>query len=402
MKRMLAVILALMFVLGTCCFARAEEQKLTLILRGGSYTDVILDCLPAFEAEHGVTCEVLDLSFADLHSKIALDAVNAQGAYDLCMVDGSWMAEFASNNVLANLSEMGYAYDEDIIPATTAAGMLDGNVYLVPYFGNVTVFMYNKANLAAAGYDIADVDSWEDVLNIAAYGKANGNDGYLLRAQAGDNIVSDFLPVLLANGGWVIDGDNNVTINTPEFKAALEMYLELMKVGKILDKDDIVAAIDSGSATLALGWPGWYVPTAEGNASYTVVPTKLTEQSDPVSTSIYGCWFLGIANNSQNKELALELLTYITDAQVQKDSIKVGGVPCRYSCLLDEEILVDYPQLQTVCDALEVGVYRPLIEQWNDFTLALGAELDNCVQGVKTVDQTIADAQMACEMVMMM
>ena len=59
--------------------------KLTLILRGGTYADVIKAALPAFEAENNVTCEVLDLAFDDLHSKIALDAVNSQGAYDLCM-----------------------------------------------------------------------------------------------------------------------------------------------------------------------------------------------------------------------------------------------------------------------------------------------------------------------------
>ena len=63
-----------------------EPTKLTLILRGGTYGDVIKAALPAFEAENNVTCEVLDLSFDDLHNKIALDAVNAKGAYDLCMV----------------------------------------------------------------------------------------------------------------------------------------------------------------------------------------------------------------------------------------------------------------------------------------------------------------------------
>ena len=31
---------------------------------------------------------------------IALDAINTEGTYDLCMVDGSWMAEFTENGVL--------------------------------------------------------------------------------------------------------------------------------------------------------------------------------------------------------------------------------------------------------------------------------------------------------------
>ena len=61
-----------------------------------------------------------ELSESDLYSGIALDAINAEGTYDLCMVDGSWMAEFTENGVLANLTDLGYALDDDIIPATTS------------------------------------------------------------------------------------------------------------------------------------------------------------------------------------------------------------------------------------------------------------------------------------------
>ena len=126
--------------------APAEPTKLTLILRGGTYADVIKECLPAFEAEHNVTCEVLDLAEDDLHSKIALDAMNKEGAYDLCMVDGSWMAEFTANGVLANLSEMGYSFDDDIIPATTAISYYDGDIYLAS-----ALVMFSWANTVVKG-----------------------------------------------------------------------------------------------------------------------------------------------------------------------------------------------------------------------------------------------------------
>ena len=130
----------------------AEPTKLSLILRGGTYADVIKECLPAFEAEHNVVCEVQELSEGDLYSGIALDAINDKGSYDLCMVDGSWMAEFTENGVLANLTELGYSLDEDVIPATTAICYVGDDLYLAPYYGNVTVLLYNKANVEAAGY----------------------------------------------------------------------------------------------------------------------------------------------------------------------------------------------------------------------------------------------------------
>lgn len=413
MKKLLALILALVLSLSlAACGAKeekpaepapgaaAEPTKLTLILRGGTYGDVIKAALPAFEAENNVKCEVLDLSFDDLHSKIALDAVNAKGAYDLCMVDGSWMAEFTANNVLANLSEMGYSFDEDIIPATTDICMVNDDIYLAPYFGNVTVMLYNKALVEAAGYKPEDITTFDDLMKIAQSANAAGKKGFLIRGGSGDNIVSDFIPHLLAHGGWVVDENNKPTVNTPEFKAALENYIKLYKLGDTMDKDDIVAAIDNGDAALAQGWPGWYVPTADSNANYTVIPTKLNDADTAKNTSMYGVWTVGICNNSQNKEMTLKLMEYLMSPEVQKASIDGGGVPCRYSCLLDEAVLAKFPHLETVCAALETGVYRPVIEQWSDFTNILGTEMDTIIQGTKTIDQGLADAQSALDALM--
>ncbi|MEG1658189.1 MAG: extracellular solute-binding protein [Oscillibacter sp.] len=412
MKKLLALLLALVMSLSlVACGAPKEEKpaepapsaeptKLTLILRGGTYSDVIKAALPAFEKENNVKCEVLDLSFDDLHSKIALDAVNEKGAYDLCMVDGSWMAEFTANNVLANLTEMGYAFDEDIIPATTDICKVGEDVYLAPYFGNVTVMLYNKELVKAAGYEPADIQTFEDLMAIAKSANAAGKKGFLIRGGSGDNIVSDFIPHLLVHGGWVVDKDNKPTVNTPEFKAALENYIALYKLGDTMDKDDIVAAIDNGDAALGQGWPGWYVPKADSKANYTVIPTKLNASDTAKNTSMYGVWTVGICNNSQNKELTLKLLEYLMSAETQMQSIDAGGVPCRYSCLLDAAVLAKYPHLETVCAALETGVYRPRIEQWSDFTNVLGTELDTIIQGTKTIDQGLADAQTALEALM--
>ena len=378
----------------------AEPTQMTLILRGGTYAEALKASLPDFEAEHNVKIDVQELSFDDLHTGIALDAVNPTGAYDLCMVDGSWMAEFTENNVLANLSEMGYSFDDDIIPATTTICKVDDNIYLAPFFGNVTVMLYNKQLIADAGYTPEDITTFEDLKVIAQKTNDAGKTGFLIRGGSADNIVSDFIPHLLVHGGWVIDENNQPTVDTPEFKAAMQEYLDLYALGGTMDKDDIVAAIDGGTAALGQAWPGWYVPTADTNANYTVIPTKLNDSDTPKNTSMYGVWCIGIPNNAPHKDLALELLEYVMSPEVQLASIEVGGVPCRTSCLLNEDVLATYPQYETVCAALQTGVYRPVIAEWTQFYTILGAEMDNIVNGVKTVDQGLADAQTQLEALM--
>ena len=380
-----------------------SPTKMTLILRGGAYGEVLEACLPAFEEEHNVDIEVLLMSFDDLHTGIALDAVNSTGTYDLCMVDGSWMAEFTANGVLANLSEMGYSFDDDVIEATTTICKVDDDIYLAPYYGNVTVMMYNKQLIADAGYTPEDITTFEDLMDIAQKTKAadSSKNGFLIRGGSADNILSDFLPHLVVHGGWVVDENNNPTVDTPEFKAAMEDYLALYNVGSTLDKDDIVASVSNGETAMAQIWPGWYTPTADGPADYTTIPTKLTDDGEDMgAVALQGVWCIGIPDNAPHKDLALELLEYVMSPEVQLASIEENGVPCRFSCLTDPTVLETYPHLETVCGALQTGVYRPVIEEWTQFTNILGTEMDNIIQGTKTMDEALSYAQEQLEQLM--
>ena len=376
------------------------RTQMSIALRGGVYADVLKECLPAFEEEHNVTIDVQELSEEDLHTSVALNATSAEGAYDLCMVDGSWMAEFTDAGVLANLTELGYELDDDIIEATTSICYVDDNVYLAPYYGNVTVLMLNKAIVEEAGYTADTVDSLEAVLDICQQAQANGKKGVIYRGDNQNNLVVDFLPILLSYGGWVVDENNQPTVNSEEFVNAMNYYMELIATGEAQVKDDLVASVDSGAAAMGIAWPGWYTPTADTPADYIALNGKATPDAEANNANVYGIWCLGIPSNSQNKELAAELLAYLMDPEVQYGTVASGGVPCRYSSLQDEEVLAQYPQYEVVCQALESGVYRPVIAEWTEFYTTLGSEMDNIINGAKTVEEGLNDAQAALEELM--
>ncbi|MBP3878269.1 MAG: extracellular solute-binding protein [Lachnospiraceae bacterium] len=408
MKKTLSLLLAgtMCFSLATGVFAESAIEApaldgggatLTLALRSGTYADVIKECLPEFEKAYNVKTEVLELAEDDLHSKLALDATNKSGAYDLCMVDGSWMAEFTANGVLANLTELGYELDDDIIPATTDICYYEDNLYLAPYYGNVTVLLYNKELAKAAGYDGSNIDSLEDILKICQAAKDAGKNGFIYRGDTENNLVVDAMPILLSYGAWVVDEDNNPTVNTPEFKEAMNFYMDLIATGDAEVKDDLIASVDNGAGAMGIGWPGWYVPTADSAADYCAISGKAAADSEAFNANVYGVWTIGVTANSENKELTAALLEYLMDPEVQKSTVADGGVPCRYSSLQDEEILAQFPQYKVVCEALESGVYRPVIEEWTDFYTILGTELGNIVNGVKTVDEGLDDAQSQLE-----
>ena len=85
------------------------------------------------------------------------------------------------------------------------------------------------------------------------------------------------------------------------------------------------------------------------------------------------------------------------DPQRQKESVEIGGVPCRYSSLRDKDVLARFPQYEAVGRALESGVYRPVMTQWTSFYTVLGKEMDSIIKKEKSIDQGLNDAQIQIE-----
>ncbi len=403
-KRIISVIMAA--ALGVCLCAcsggskKADDSTITLALRDGTYADVIEECLPAFEEENGVTCVVEKLSEEDLHSGVVEDASEKEGKYDLCMVDGSWMAEYTAENVLTSLSALGYELDGDIIPATTKISYQNGEVYLAPYYGNVTVLLYNKSLAEEAGYADGGISTLEDVMNVASYAKSKGTSGFIYRGDTPNNLVVDFLPILLSYGGWVVDESNNPTVDTNEFKDAMNFYLELIGTGEALEKENMISAISNNAGALGIAWPGWYTPDENSTADYCALSGRINENSMAYNANVYGVWTIGIPENSVHKEMAVKLLEYLMDPTVQKGTVESGGVPCRYSSLADEDILAQYPQYDAVRAALESGTYRPIMMEWTEFYTILGTHMDEIIKGDTSVDDGLKAAQAELEELM--
>ncbi len=383
--------------------APGQPEKLTIILRGGVYPDYMQPLLDSFEKEKNVEIEVLSYSFDDLYSKITLDAANAEGAYDLMMVDSQWFAEFEEYGLMADLTENGYVRDPGFMQELCPEIGTTGHDFVVPYCVQINFLFYNDELLKSVDAQVPT--TWEEVLDVAKKVAETGTNGYVLRAQAGDSIMGDFLPILWAHGGDIFDKDGNVTVDTPEFKAALDFYIQLGSTGTIMEKDDIVAAVSNGNSAMSLCWATWYQPDANSGGHYTVIPRKLNASSaGDHASSIFGSWYLGIPANSTHQDLAMELLAYLTSEEAQYAALEADldptYVPTRTSIYEDKAVIEKYPFLGDVYAAIPNGTYRPMVKQWTQIIVDLGTEIESAVHGLKTVDQAAADGQAVVEQLM--
>ncbi|MDF2925793.1 MAG: extracellular solute-binding protein [Paenibacillaceae bacterium] len=404
MKKAAAVLLSAMTattVFAGCQTSGKDPAKLTIAARGGTHVTAMESVKGAFEKEHNVTIEILGLEAADLKQKVTLDAKNKTGAYDLIMADDPWMPEFSEANIFAKLSGLGVKEDADFEESSLALGKhpyKTGDLYALPFSGNVQLFFYNKKLLDSKG--IKTPQSWDEVLEAAGKIKAGGGTGYVIRGQQGNPIVSDFLPVFWAYGGQVFDSSWKAQVDSEAGKKALNTYISLLKTGANYEQTDIVSSVSEGRAAMALGWPSWFIKNGESSADYAPIPAKAAVSGTAASTGMIGNWMMGVTANSANKDLAGKFLTFITSSESQKIMAEHGGVPTRKSVYLDSALSAKFKHFPVQLEALQNSVARPRTPKWSRVEEALGAELSAAVAGTKSVDDALAAAKKAIDQIM--
>ncbi len=371
--------------------SNTSQPTITIAARDGSFSDVINAVKADFEVSHNCTVNVLSLSADEIRTKAIEDSEKDVGSYDIIMIDDPLMPEYIEKNLLCNLTRLGYTDDEDFVEKSRLLGKDPyplGATYALPFSGNVQLIFYNKSVIDP---DV-DLSNWQSIYEACMEANSNGKKGYAIRGQAGNPIVSDFLPILWAYGGDIFD-DNKVVLDSQESRDALDFYCKLYATGGNYEKNDLVAAISSGEAGIALGWPSWFISGTGSSAEIAQIPGKKDTSSDILPTGEIGNWLIGITSNSANKELALDAIQYLTSKEVQIKALDYGGVPTRTSIFRDTGILNKYPFFDVIYSGTNNSRVRPRTAKWSRIEDVFGEQLVKCINGEQSVDETIRISQ---------
>ncbi len=404
-KRSLAVFFIFVYLMpclgcaSTYGGSSARGTVITIAARDGSHSDVINAVKRDFEKDNKCTIEVISLSGNDIYKNAISDSKNTTGKYDIIMVDDPLMPEYIQKNILKNLTQLGYIDDDDFVEKSKLLGKYPypmGATYALPFSGNVQLIFFNN-NLINSD---SSFDNWADILKACQDLHSSGKNGYAIRGQSGNPIVSDFLPILWAFGGELFDSDNNIILDSPESRDALNFYYQLYKTGGNYDKDSLIKAINDGEAAIALGWPSWFLSGTGPTAEISQIPGKKDASSDPLATGEIGNWLLGVTSNSANPDLALKCAIYLTSSEVQKKALEHGGIPTRKSVFRDNEVIEKFPYFEMIYMGTNNSRVRPRTTKWTKIEEEFGEELVKCIEDKQTVDQTITNSQKKIEALM--
>lgn len=278
MSGLLAATMAAGLVAGTGMTVGAEEEiTVSVAMLNNPICSKLADLTKEYYEAEGVKIDFAILPENDLREKATLEASTGGTTYDIYFTgpfEASFWIDYGwSENLqpyIDNMTEEQKAsFDlEDIFPniRDSLADKETGDLYALPFFGESSFFMYNKELFEQAGVEMPENPTWEEIydLAVAVDDEEAGITGMTMRGAPGWGMSgAPFVTMVNAMGGQFYDMDWNATVDTPEQRAAWEMYKNILRDA---GQDDIITyTYNECISLMTSGKCGiWYDATSNG------------------------------------------------------------------------------------------------------------------------------------------
>ena len=288
----------------------------------------------------GVTVNIAVLPENDLRQKLLTEASTGGTTYDMFYIGPYEAFNWAKNGWLENLepyfsklpADKQEWYDrKDLIQGMVGSLSIDGQAYALPFYGESSFIMYNKELFAAKGLTMPDEPTWDQIYDLAVKinDPANGIVGMTMRGAPGWGMSgAPFVTMINAFGGRFYDMDWNATVDTPEQRAAWEMYKKILRDAGQKDilsytYNECIALMSSGKCGIYYDATSIAPPLeAEGSAikgkvGYVMAP----HQKMKTNTSWLWNWAMGInpKTSDDKKQAVFDFMLWATS----KDYVKM-------------------------------------------------------------------------------
>jgi sorbitol/mannitol transport system substrate-binding protein len=407
-------------LLGSAAFA---ETSLTIAIVNNGHMINMQKVAEAYTAQTGVKLNWVSLEEGVLREQVTSDTATGGGQYDIINIGMQEAPIWGAAGWIEPLN-FGEAYDiDDMLPAMRNGLSHEGTLYAAPFYGESSMVMYRKDLADAAGVTVADNDSWENIMKAAAamHNPDAGVYGACLRGKPGwgDNMAFITTMVNSYGGAW-FDKDMKPTIDSDQWRAAINTYVELLgKYGPPGSEgnsfNEILALYNEGKCGM------WIDATIA--ASFLKVDGVAYAQSpnagNPVGANWLWAWAMAVPAGSPNAEESKKFIEWATSkeyiqAVAAHPEFGWGSVPTgtRASTYASPEFqavakfaAAEMAAIESAAPAATdikpyVGVQFAAIPEFPEVGSAVAQEMAAALSGAKTVDEALAAAQAAADAIM--
>ncbi len=237
-------------------------------------TEVIEGLLDGFKTAYpNITLDIQKLAYDSMRDKLVASFQSPEPTYDLIMVDNPWMYDFANAGFVHSVQDRiestpDIDYD-DFYPSLRKVNEIDGSTYGVPMYNYALGYIYREDLLKQAGLAVpTDLDQLVTTVEKLTTPE---HAGVAHSPQRGYKILEEWSSWYLAAGGQMFDSEGKPTINTPEAKRALEIYIQTLKNNSPPNsvnwaQDDTIRSLSTGGAASIVGY-NWLIASLNGKES---------------------------------------------------------------------------------------------------------------------------------------
>ncbi|MEP3037053.1 MAG: sugar ABC transporter substrate-binding protein, partial [Pseudoruegeria sp.] len=167
-----------------------------------------------------------------LRQRVTQDIAAKGGQFDVMTIGTYEVPIWGKQGWLVSLNDLPDAWDaDDLLPAIRGGLTVDGELYAAPFYGESSMVMYRKDLMAAAGMEMPEAPTWDEIKAAAAAmtDKEGEVYGICLRGKAGWGENMAFLTAMSNSFGarW-FDENWKPELNGAEWTATVNYYMDLM------------------------------------------------------------------------------------------------------------------------------------------------------------------------------
>ncbi|SFA73462.1 sorbitol-binding protein /mannitol-binding protein [Poseidonocella pacifica] len=213
--------------------ASAQDTTLTIATVNNGDMIRMQGLTENFTSENpGIAIEWVTLEENVLRQRVTQDIATNGGQFDVMTIGTYEVPIWAAQDWLLPLDNMPAEWDQaDFLPAIASGLTADDKLFAAPFYGESSMVMYRKDLMEAAGMEMPDEPTWDEIKAAAEAMTDEENEvyGICLRGKAGWGENMAFLTAMSNSYGarW-FDEEWNAQFDSDAWKNTLTDYLELM------------------------------------------------------------------------------------------------------------------------------------------------------------------------------
>ncbi len=388
-----------------------------------SFTDKFQETYP------NITLEWVVLPENELRARVTTDTATGAGSFDVVTVGTFEVPIWGANGWIDSIDALAAEYPdsvqanydfEDLLPAIREGLSTDGELFAVPFYGESSFTMYNKAMFDEAGLEMPEQPTWEQIAEFACalHDPENGQYGIVLRGLPGwGQVMAPLTTVVNTFGGDWFDMEWMPQLDSPEWNEAVSFYAKLMQecgapgvtgIGftealNLMSQGQAAMWVD---ATVAAGF------LANSDAGPDIAHALAPVGPTPKGNAWLWAWSLAVPSTSEHKAEALQFVTWATS----KDYIELvasengwAGVPpgtcastyeraeyqeaAPFAPLVLQSILNADPTDATRDEVPYTGIQFVAIPEFQGIGTDVSQFIAEALAGTTTVEDALAKAQ---------